>query len=993
MEGRLVFKVLGPLAVEADGRPLAVGGARQRAILALLVLNPDRVVPVDRLIDVVWNGRPPSTARTQVAICVSALRKTIKSTGVDGDVIVTAHPGYRLDTTGHEVDWVAFTRAVGEAERATAENHLTEATRFYAQALALWRGPALAGVMGHPVEIEASRLEERRLNAFDDATAVQLALDQHQEIIPELAGVVRDNPLRERSLGHLMLALYRSGRRAEAMEAFRAARKQFIDELGLEPGPDVRRLHDAILHDDPSIAHPDGAAGPAPTSARPSTVPSELPPAIPGFIGRESELAALDTLLSASGTEPGPRVGLITGVAGVGKTGIAVHWAHRVNEHFRDGSLYADMRGYDGLHVPTEAGDVLGRFLRSLGVVADRVPTAHEERIALYRSLLAGRRMLVVLDNVRHYSQVRDLLPGVGECCLVVTSREALGDLVTWPPQARIHLRLLGESEAVRLLAAIAGESRIAAGPSEAVALAHLCDRLPLALRIAAARLASRPHWTVRQMVTRLRDERRRLDELSQGESQVRAGLELSYRHLSPEGSCLYRRLGLLACPDFTAWTAAVLLDCPVLDAEFILEQLIDAQFVEVVGLDATGHLRYRLQNLLRLYAAERAAQGESEAQIQAARERVLQTYLTLAEQAHRREYGGDFSLLHGAAPRRALPASVADDLLAVPLEWFEAERLSLRALIDQAAGLGLDELAWDLATCTVVLFETRNYVDDWRLCAERAHQAARAAGNVRGQAAMLSDLGALALRLRDLDRTGMLLDEALSLHRAAGERYGAALVLRNLAIRDRMLGDLNTATSRLQEAGAVFRTVGDRSSQAHVMNNLAQIQLDLGRPDLAVDLGREAVRLSETIGGNGGARGLAQSIHRLGRVYLALGEAEPAEEAFLRVVRIVKEKSDMVGLAHALHGLGESRLAMGRGAQAMDTLTDALDIAAHIDSPLVEGQINLAMGHALRTLGRPGAEARVRAAQVIFDRIGAPTTTGRPELAGTLPCLHALDR
>ncbi len=978
MGARLVFRVLGPLAVEADGRSVPVGGARQRAILALLALNPDRVVPVDTLIDVVWNGRPPSTARTQVAICVAALRKAFKAAGVEDDVIVTAHPGYLLETSRHEVDWVEFTRLVGQAEQDASEGTLTESARGYAQALGLWRGPALAGVMGRPVEDEASRLEEYRLNAFDDATAVQLTLDQHQEIIPELSAVVREHPLRERTLGHLMLALYRSGRRAEALEVFRAARKQFIEELGLEPGPNAQSLHDAILADDPSLAPPESSATPAAPPAPPRSVPSELPPGIPGFVGRDAELAALDTLLSA----PGPRVGLITGVAGVGKTGIAVHWAHRVHEHFPDGSLYADMRGYDGHHTPTEASDVLGRFLRSLGVAADLVPAAHEERIALYRSLLAGHRMLVVLDNVRHYAQVRDLLPGVGECCVVVTSREALEDLVTWPPQARIQLRLLSEREAVGLLAAIAGESRIAAGPSDAVTLAHLCDRLPLALRIAAARLASRPHWTVRHMVTRLRDEQRRLDELSQDESQVRAGLELSYRYLSPDAACLYRRLGLLTSPDFTAWTAAALLDCPVPDAELFIEQLVDAQFLEVVGLDATGHTRYRLQNLLRLYAAECAAHEESEERIGEARMRVLRTYLTLAGEAHRREYGGDFSVLHGSTPRRPLAAALTDDLLVAPLEWFEAERLSLRALIDQAAELGLDEIAWDLTTSMVVLFETRNYVEDWRRCAQRALEAARAAGNVRGQAVMLADLGAVALRLRDLRRTGVLLEEALELHRDVGERYGEAMVLRNLAIRDRMQGELDTAMARLEEAREIFRSAGDGSSEAHVLNNMAQIQLDLGRAEVAMGLGRESVRLSEAIGEGRGARGLAQSLHRLAHVYLALGETQLAEEAFLRVVHIVKEKSDMVGLAYALHGLGETRLAAGQGQQALDTLTDALDIVSGIDSPLVEGQINLGIGRALNALGRPGAEDHLKTAQALFDRIGARP---RPEQAGAL--------
>ncbi|MFH7598159.1 BTAD domain-containing putative transcriptional regulator [Streptomyces racemochromogenes] len=974
----------------AGDRSVQVGGARQRAILALLILSPGRVVPVDTLVDVVWNGKPPATARTQVAICVAALRKTFKAEGAGDDVIVTVHPGYLLNTKEHDVDWVDFATLVGEAEQDARDGRLAEAAQSYARALALWRGPALSGVMGRPVEDEAGRLEEYRLNAFDDSTAVQLALGHHHEVAPELAAVVREHPLRERTLGHLMLALYRSGRRAEAMEAFRRVRKQFIDELGLEPGPDLQNLHDAILQDDPSLdapksAAPAPAAGAGSTAAEPRVVPSELPPDIPGFIGRAGELRGLDTLVSEDGGTSGPRVGLITGVAGVGKTGLAVRWAHRVHDRFPDGRLYAEMRGYDGHHTPTEAGDVLSRFLRSLGVPSDQVPPGLEERTALYRSLLAGRRMLIVLDNVRSYTQVKDLLPGVGECCVVITSREQLEELVTWPPQARVHLGVLSEKQAVDLLGAIVGESRLAGTPSEAVALAQLCDRLPLALRIAAARLASKPHWTVRHMVDRLRCERNRLDELSQGESQVRASLELSYRYLCPNAAHLYRSLGLLTAPDFAAWAAAALLDIEVRAAEGLIEQLVDAQFLEVVGIDATGHMRYRFQNLLRLYAGECAEREESEEQRWSARDRLFRTYLTLAEEAHRREYGGDYSVLHGSTVRRPLAPALTDALLVAPLEWFEAERLSLRTVIDQGAELGMDELVWDLTVSMAVLFETRNYIEDWRLCAERALAATRASGNLRGQATMLTDLGAVELRLRNLPLTAVRLEEALALHIEVGERHGEALTLRNLAIHDRMQGDLDTAMRRLEVAREIFQEVGDRSSEAHTMNNMAQIELDLGRPEAAVRHGLEAVRLSESTG-RGGARGVAQSTHRLARAYLALGRAEQAQEAFLRVVHIVKEKSDMVGLSHALLGLGEARLLAGAGQQALDTLTDALDIASRISSPLVEGQINLAIGEALRSLGRSGAEEYLSAAQAIFDRIGARPWQERAALAVRSP-------
>ncbi|MCZ0987173.1 AfsR/SARP family transcriptional regulator [Streptomyces diastatochromogenes] len=582
-------------------------------MLALLLLNSGRIVPVDTLVDAVWNDRPPATARTQIAIVIAALRKTFKSHGAAEDIIVTAHPGYVLRPDGHSVDVLEFTRLVKTAETAVQQARHAEAAGCYTQALALWRGPAFAGISSSLVEDEAARLEGHRLNAYDDATAVQLELGNHHDLVPELTSVVREHPLRERTRHHLMLAQYRSGRRAEAMATFREARAQFIEELGMEPGPDLQGLHDAILRDDPSLAP--APAVPASDALRADTlvVPSELPPDVPGFTGREVELALLDTLVAGRDRQHGPAIGLITGIAGVGKTGLAVRWSHRAAQHFPDGRLFADLRGYDEHHEPTPARDAMSRFLRSLGVPSDQIPTETEDLVALYRSVLAERQVLLVLDNVRSFAQIQPLLPGSGGCAVLVTSREQLEELVTWPQDARVHLGVLPGDDAVELLGRIVGEERIDSARADTRRLADLCDRLPLALRIAAARLASKPHWTVRHLVARLGDERRRLDELSQGAAQVRASFELSYRYLPDDAARLYRRLGLLDVPDFAAWVGGALLDVDVLDAERLMEDLVDAQFLEVVGVDATGRLRYRLQNLMRLYARERAQAEEPE--------------------------------------------------------------------------------------------------------------------------------------------------------------------------------------------------------------------------------------------------------------------------------------------------------------------------------------------------------------------------------------------
>ncbi|MFC9297148.1 BTAD domain-containing putative transcriptional regulator [Streptomyces sp. NPDC057011] len=959
--------------VTAGERTVALGGARQRTVLSLLLLSPGRIVPVDTLVAEVWNDRPPATARTQIAIVIAALRKALKAEGAAEEVIATAHPGYLLRIEGHTLDSAVFTRLVAEAETAVREQRPADAARAYAEALALWRGRTLAGVAGQRVEDEAARWEEVRLHAREALTGVQLELGRHRLLLPDLAATVRDHPLRERARYHLILAQYRSGRRAEALDGFREARRRFIDELGMEPGPELQELHDAILRDDPSLAVDAPAALREAPAERRTVIPSELPPDVPGFAGRQPELAALDSLVDArDGGGRTPTVGLITGVAGVGKTGLGVRWAHRAAGHYPDGRLFADLRGYDENHAPTEAGEILSRFLRSLGVGSDEVPNGLEDRIAMYRSVLAERQVLLVLDNVRTLAQIRPLLPGNGGSTVLVTSREQLEQLVTWPAAARVHLGLLPQDRSVELLAGIVGESRILAAPEESARLVALCDRLPLALRIAAARLASKPHWSVRHLVTRLSDERRRLDELSQGEFQIRAGFRLSYRYLDKDAARLYRHLGLLGVPDFTAWVGAALMDLGVLEAEQLVEHLVDAQFLQVVGVDATGRLRYGFHDLMRLYAGELAREEDSEEDRLAACDRVFRTGLTIALAAQRREHGGDHAILRVRTPLRAVDPALLEELIAAPLEWYEAERLSLIAMVEQAAGLGMDELAWGLSSAMGALFEARNYLDDWRRCGELALEAARIAGNLGGQAAMEQQIGTIDLRLRRLDESSAHFERAIDLYARAGELLGPAPVLANLAVIDRVRGDYDRAMGRLEEALPLTRAAGDLASEAYTLNNMAQIALDRGRPEEALGLSRDAVRVSERIGGD--ARSLAMAMYRQAGSHLALGQLESAEEAYGTVVRIVTEKADMLGLAYALMGLATARGEAGAAESAEQTYREALKVARRQASPLVEGEIRLALGRLHCRVGRTSeGRAHLTAALGVFQGIGAP--------------------
>ncbi len=991
MGGQLRFRVLGPLAVTVGESGVPLGGPRQRTVLALLLLVPGRVVPIDTMVEAVWRSGPPQTARTQVAICVAALRKSFKAAGVGGDVIVTAHPGYVLNTEGYQFDAVDFAHLVQAGGAGVREGRLAEAGKCFAQALELWRGPAFAGVAGQLVEEEAARLEECRLNAYDDSVRVELDLGRHQELVPVLAGMVREHPLRERLRHHLMLAQYRSGRRADAMETFREARSLFIEELGIEPGPDLRELHDAVLRDDPalaSVAQSAAEASPPPADIDAETdaespggpmagVPAELPPGVPAFAGRVEELAALDCLLSGEGD--GAAVGLVTGAAGTGKSGLAVRWAVGAAGWFPDGQLFADLRGYDGQYEPVAVRDVLSRFLRSLGVPGELVPDDLEERTALYRSVLADRRVLIVLDNARTWAQVRPLLPGGSRCCVLVTSRDQMEDLVTWPPQARVHLGLLSRAEALELLTAIVGEERIGAARADAVRLVELCDRLPLALRIAAARLASRPHWTVAHLVARLSDERGRLDELSAGESQVRASLALSYRCLDEEAARLLRRLGLLDAPEFTAWAGAAMLECGVLHAERLVETLVDAQLLEVASVDVTGRLRYRLHTLVRLYARERAAEEESQAQRERAVTRFLSLFLAVAREADRREDSTGGTGVHSALVQQEVDAELLDELLGVPLTWYEAERLALVASVRQAARMGLAEYAWDLTVCAGSFFGTRSYTEDWRQCCQEALAAARTAGDLRGQGAMLYGLGVLELGHGQVADSEARFQEALDCFTAAGEEHGRAMTLRCLAQGDRIRGDLDRAMARFAQALPVFRAVGDRLCEAHTLSNMAETELDAGRPGAAMQFALDAVALEEARGID--TRNLAQSLYRLGRVHAGVGQSQQAEESFLRAVRIVREKADLVGLAFTLLGLGETRLDAGRTDLARATLTDALEVAQQSRNPMVTGRINLALGQVHHRLGDAGtARGHLNTAQQAFHSVGAPAWAQRAQ-------------
>jgi DNA-binding SARP family transcriptional activator len=607
----LDFRLLGPLEVAAEGVPLALGGRRQQGLLAALLLDADRVVTIDRLAAAVW-WEPPRSASSNIRSYVSALRRALHQADKRTDRLLTYPSGYRLATAPGELDLSRFEELVALGETALHAGDARAAVERLGQALALWRGHPLEGiVLGQRLQSQAVSLEERRLAVVERHVEARMALGQHNVAVAELRALVAAHPLRERFWAQLMLALYRLGRQAEALAVYTQVRGHLADELGIDPGFELQRLQGQILRADPALAT--GAAGGHEVMvlrghSGPATLPPrQLPRASAAFTGRHDELARLERLLRPPGQGQGPvAIAAITGTPGVGKSALAIHAAHQVADHFADGQLYLDLQGATPGLAPLDPLDALGRMLRSLGLDPGHIPADADEAAARFRSLTAARRLLVVLDNAHDAAQVRLLLPAGPGCAALVTGRQALGTL----EGARLlELDLLPHEEAIELLARIAGPERIGAEPRAAAEVVGYCGLLPLAIQIAGTRLADRPTWPVSELASRLADPAGRLDELTVGDLAVRASFEVSLTALQTSPNPVDRQaaaaFGLLTLPngaDLGLETAARLLNRSRLTTQTLLERLVDARMLET----PRSH-RYRFHDLLRLYAHEQA--------------------------------------------------------------------------------------------------------------------------------------------------------------------------------------------------------------------------------------------------------------------------------------------------------------------------------------------------------------------------------------------------
>jgi DNA-binding SARP family transcriptional activator len=592
--------VLGRLSIRDEDAEIAISAPKQRVMLAALLRRANQVVSLDELAEVLWDSTPPPTARVTLRNHVKSLRQVLGPAVAAR--IVTLPPGYLIDLREPELDLLRFTSLCAAGSEAVRSHRWDQADASLSAALALWRGSPLADV---PSEVlrrdEIPRLEQLRLQAQEYRIDAALRLGRHAEVIPELRVLVAQHRMRERFHGQLMLALYRSGQQAEALAVYRGARQTLVGELGVEPGPALRQLHQAMLAGDADLS---GSAPEAPATIR--VLPRQVQAAVSDFVGRGPQLAALSSALDAASGETA--VVTVVGGPGVGKTALAVNWAHQAAGKFPDGQLSVNLRGFDPAGCPVTPAEAIQGFLDALQVPAASIPADLPSRAALYRSLTTGRRMLVLLDNARDSDQVRPLLPGSPGCLVLVTSRSELPGLVAAEGARTLRLGVFCDTDALELLARRIGPARVAAEPDVARELIRLCAGLPLALAITAARAAARPGFPLAALAEELRDAGGRLDALATGEqtADIREAFSWSYRSLQPPAARMFRLLGLYPGPDITPAAAASLAAVSPREARGLLRELARRH---LLAEPSPG--RYAFQGLLRDYAAELAVAME----------------------------------------------------------------------------------------------------------------------------------------------------------------------------------------------------------------------------------------------------------------------------------------------------------------------------------------------------------------------------------------------
>lgn len=913
-----VFRILGPVLVESSTGPVTFARRQQRDLLALLLLRADRTISAAHIADAMWGEDAPRTAGAQIKNMVSGLRAALTG-GADRLATVDWQPaGYRLRILCGRLDLAVFTALVGQARTAPPDR----AGSLLRQALGLWRGrPALAGVRASFAEDARTHLEEKRTDALEALFAAELDGGHHPRIIAELTEAVAQHPTREGLVVQLMTALYRTGRTSDALAAYRRARRLLVDDYGLEPGPRLKDLERRILLGDPGLEAMPRTESSVVQPALP--VPAQLPLDPRSFVGRIAELDTLDRLATGA-----TAIAVLMGSAGVGKTALAIRWAHRHAHRFPGGQLYVNLCGFDADAAPMSPSEALRAFLEALAVPPHHIPTTLYAQAALLRSLTAGRRMLVVLDNAVSTEQVRPLLPAGPGSMVVVTSRTRLTSLVVVEGAHPVTVDLLTEAEARDLLVARLGAARVRDDEEAAETIAVRCARLPLALSIVAAQAALRPAFPLGAVAAEL-TQASPLGALTGDDpaADVRVAFSWSYNRLGTPAAALFRRLGLHPGPELAKPAVASLAGLAVNEVQPLLTALVDAHLV-----DETGPGRFGVHDLLRAYALELCEKLDPPSDRAATVARMLDHYL----------YTGDAAagLLHPHRYRipllpmdpRVTTEPIGDQDAA--LAWFARTRAILAAAVEQAAQAGLSGHTWRLAATIGIFVDRQGRWDDWIGALATALATAEWTGDVVGQAHAHSGLGSARGRLRQYAQAHEHLCQALAVFETLDDRLGLAYShLRMSAVCDG-LGRPGESLRHAQQAHELFTKERFEAGRAQALNTIGWYHAELGGAGQAVAYCEESVALHRELGDRQGA---AHALDSLGYVYFHRGEYARAAAYYEESAQTLRETGDRSHEAYALAHLGDARYAAGDSAEARRAWTAALAIFDDLRHPEVD--------------------------------------------------------
>jgi len=926
------LRVLGAVEAWSGGVRLNLGSRKQRLVLAVLLLEANRLVPVDRLIDFVWGTAPPPSARGTVQALVSRLRAALRADGGDRPEIVHSGASYLLRADPFWIDVHRFGDLIARAR--AADDGM--AIDLFGQALGLWRGDPLADVASAEVrERLCGGLSEARWSAVEDWLDVRMRLGESRQVLEELTRLVAENPMRQRLVGQLMLVLHQEGRTNDALQAYHALRAQLVADFGLDPPLRLRDLAAAILRADPDLTttptppvHPAelpiraaGFVGPEREPAqldadRPHVVPAQLPAGVPGFAGRREQLTQLDAA--------GDGVVILIGTAGIGKTALALHWGHQARDRFPDGQLYLNLRGFDASQSTVDTAGALRSFLEALGIALPGIPDDLHARAGLYRSLLVDRRVLVVLDNARDVEQLRMLLPGAPGCLVVITSRHQLTGLVATAGARPISLGLLDETEARDLLQVRLG-SRVLTEPQAAGRIIERCARLPLALALAAARAAVQADLPLQALADDLDASAAILDALHSSDpgTDLRSTFSWSYHGLSEPASRMFRLLGLHAGPDISPSAAASLAAVTVTEARRLLLELVQAQLL-------TQHRpqRYFFHDLLMAYAGELSTAAERDE----ATPRILGHYLHHAWRAA--------ALLEPNRENIAVgPADVAMTIepfatLEEAMAWMQAEHAVIIEAVTRAHAAGFDTYAWQLAWTLATFLRRQGLGREWIETQRIATQAAERANDVLGQAHAFYYLAAAQYRHGNHDSATTNLRKALDRYRSLGDHYGQASTHYQLCWQYEAAQNFAAALDHAQLMLKHYRLAGHLAGQGRALGFIGWYQALLGDYEPALEHCHQALKLLRE---TNDATGEGIDWDSIGYIHHQLGDYEEAASSYEAAVAIHRELDDRYNLALTLSHLGDTHLARQDAAAANAVWEQAYHLMTELAHPEAE--------------------------------------------------------